>query len=145
MAIATDNARAAPTPQRWHVRTLVSAALALSGIVLLESFVVLWLGISFFNLALPQLQTFIFVMLVFSGHLTIFVIRERNRFWTSRPSTWLISALLLTMLIVSVIAYLGILIPAIGLQEIVILFVVGVVFMFPTGYVKGFVFHLFGV
>lgn len=145
MAIATDNARAAPNPQRWHVRALIGAALALSSIMLVESFVVLWLGLSFFNLALPQLQTLIFVMLVFTGHLTIFVIRERNHFWTSWPSAWLIIALLLTMLIVSVIAYFGILIPAIGLREIIVLLIVGVVFMFPMDYLKRHVFHLFGV
>lgn len=140
MAIATDNARVAPTPQRWHVRALVNTALELSLIILVESFVVLWLGMGVFRLGLAQLQTFIFVMLVFTGHLTLFVIRERYHFWTSRPSNWLIVALVLTMLLIAVIAYFGILVPAIGLPEILTLLIVGIIFMFVMDYIKGYVF-----
>ncbi|MHB8841083.1 MAG: HAD-IC family P-type ATPase, partial [Candidatus Aquicultor sp.] len=143
MAIATDNARVAPTPQRWHVRALVSIALALSVILLAESFVVLWLGMNVFMLALPQLQTFIFVMLVFSGHLTLFVIRERYHFWTSRPSNWLMGALALTMLLTASIAYFGIFVPAISWQEILALLAVSTIFMFVLDYLKGFVFNRF--
>ena len=85
MSLAVDHARPSPRPERWRVGALVSASLALAVVVLVESFLDLWLARGVFGLSWHQTQTLIFLMLVFSGQATVYVVRERDHFWTSRP------------------------------------------------------------
>ena len=68
------------------------------------------------QLPLPQLQTLIFVMLVFNGQATVYLVRERRHFWSSLPSRWLLASSLLDLLIVSVMATQGILMAPISLR-----------------------------
>ncbi|MGC1435400.1 MAG: cation-transporting P-type ATPase, partial [Terriglobales bacterium] len=37
-----------------------------------------------------QLQTLVFVTLVFTGQGTVYLVRQRQHFWKSRPSKWLL-------------------------------------------------------
>lgn len=89
MAIATDRVSFAHQPDRWRIRPLVLSALALALPLLLLSFGVLWIGRDLLALGLPELQTLVFVLLVFTGQATVYLVRERNHFWRSRPSRWL--------------------------------------------------------
>ena len=66
--------------------------LALAVVVLVESFLDLWLARGVFHLDWHQTQTLIFLMLVFSGQATVYVVRERDHFWRSRPVRWLVAA-----------------------------------------------------
>ena len=59
-----------------------------AGLVLLR----LFRGRDLLHLPLAQLQTLIFVMLVFTGQGNVYLVRERRHFWRSRPSRWLLSA-----------------------------------------------------
>jgi len=118
MSIATDRAKPGRLPQRWHIRQLVFAALVLGGLILLLSFSILfaaWYGL---GLALPQLQTLIFIMLVFGGQGTVYLVREHNHFWSSAPGRWLLISSVLDVCAVSVLAALGILMAPIPVSLI---------------------------
>ena len=54
---------------------------------LIFSFGILFLGQKVYHLDLIQLQTLIFVMLVFSGLANVYLVHERGPFWKSRPGT----------------------------------------------------------
>ena len=86
MSIATDRVEAARTPRAWHVRPLVFTALSLAVLILVLSFMIFFVGRDVLRLPLAQLQTLIFVMLVFSGQGTVYLVRERRHFWRSMPS-----------------------------------------------------------
>jgi H+-transporting ATPase len=114
MSIATDRVGFARTPDRWRIRPLIFTAMVLALLVLILSFGIFFWARDRLRLPLPQLQTLIFVMLVFSGQATVYMVRERRHFCSSRPSHWLLASSLLDVLIVSLMATQGILMAPIG-------------------------------
>jgi H+-transporting ATPase len=73
------------------------------------SFFILFAANRWLHLSLEELRTLVFLTLVFTGQATIYLIRERNHFWHSRPSSWMITASIADILIVSLMAIFGIL------------------------------------
>ena len=114
MSIATDRVAFARTPDRWRVRPLIFTGLVLAFFILILSFGIFFWARDQLQLPLPQLQTLIFVMLVFNGQGTVYLVRERRHFWSSLPSRWLLTSSLLDLLIVSVMATQGILMAPIS-------------------------------
>ncbi len=109
MSIAADRVLPSSRPDRWRVRELVFAALSLAVPLLLLSFGILWIGRNFWQLSVSQMQTLIFVLLVFSGQGTIYLVRERRHLWSSRPGNFLLFASIADVCIVGAMAALGIL------------------------------------
>jgi hypothetical protein len=66
-------------------------AAPLATLILGLSFTVFFAGRDLTYLPLAQLQTLIFVMLVFTGLGNVYLVRECHHFWQSRPSRWLMS------------------------------------------------------
>lgn len=107
MSIATDRVLAAQRPDRWPIRALVQSAIALSLPLLLFSFGVLLVGRWWAGMALGEQQTLVFVMLVFTGQATVYLVRERRRLWRSRPGYWLLFSSALDVAGVSLLAMRG--------------------------------------
>jgi H+-transporting ATPase len=145
MSLAVDHARPSPRPERWRVSALVSASLALAAVVLAESFLDLWLARGVFHLSWPETQTLIFLMLVFSGQATVYVVRERGHFWTSQPVGWLAAATAADVLVVSALAVSGILMTAVGLPYVILVLAVAIAFMFVMDPVKVVALRRFGL
>ncbi len=125
MSIATDHVGYAAHPERWHVRSLMTIGAALAALVLVLSFAVFFVGRDVFGLPLPQLQTLVFVMLVATGQGNVYLIRERDHFWRSRPSRWLLISSLVDVVLVAVMATLGVLMaPVSGWLVLALLMVV---------------------
>jgi len=118
MSIASDRVAYSHTPDRWRVRPLVIGALALAAAWLLFSFGILYLGRDVYHLGLEQLQTLIFVMLVFTGQANVYLVRERRSFWRSRPSATLLLSTLGDAIVVIALAAFGILMSPISLTII---------------------------
>jgi H+-transporting ATPase len=114
MAIATDRADASPRPARWDVHRLVLIAAVLAALVLALSFSVFFAGRDALHLPLPQLQTLIFLMLVFTGQGNVYLVRTSRHLWQSRPSHWLLLASSLDIVVVSLLATQGILMTALS-------------------------------
>jgi H+-transporting ATPase len=95
--------------------SLILIGLAL-GILLLILFGILLAGRDWLKLPLPQLQTLVFITLVFTGQGTVYMVRQRGHFWNSRPSKWLLLSSLADIAVVSVLATRGILMEAIRPQ-----------------------------
>jgi H+-transporting ATPase len=131
MSIAADHATPNPTPDRWQVGHLVGSALALAAVLLVESFLVLWLMQAVFHESLAETQTLVFLMLVFSGQMTVYVVRERGRFWASLPGR--------TLLVVSGLATLGILMTPVAPVLIGVTLALALAFMLLLDQVKWWV------
>jgi H+-transporting ATPase len=136
MSIATDRAQPAPTPQRWHVRQMVLAALSLGGLVLLMSFAILFGARDYLQLPLRQLQTLIFVMLVFGGQGTLYMVREHRHFWSSAPSRWLLLSSALDVCVVTILATFGILMTPIPLSLTAVTFLAIVLYLVIVDFIK---------
>jgi H+-transporting ATPase len=136
MSLAVDRSRPSPFPDRWNIRALTSAALLLATVVVAESFLDLGLARNVFGLSLAQTQTLMFVMLVFTGQATVYVVRERERFWASRPVKWLLLATTMDVLVISWFAAAGIFMTAVPLGLVALVGVIAVAFMFVMDPIK---------
>jgi H+-transporting ATPase len=121
MSLASDRVSYSRKPDSWKVKPLVAGALLMAMAWLGFSFVILFLGTNGYHLSLPQLQTLIFVMLVFTGQANIYLVRERGHFWRSRPGLALVLTTLLDVALVSLFASRGILMEPISLGLIALL------------------------
>jgi len=114
MSIASDSVSFSTKPDRWRIGNLLLNGAAIAAPILMLSFTVFFVARGRLHLPLPQLQTLIFLMLVFSGQGTVYLVRERDHFWRSRPGPWLIAASLADIAAVSALAIGGILMAPIA-------------------------------
>ncbi len=145
MSIATDHVSFSRKPDRWRIRTVVLTGAALAVLILALSFTVFFVGRDLLHLPLPQLQTLIFVMLVFTGQGNVYLVRERRHFWRSRPSRWLLASSVLDVIFVSVLAVEGILMAAIGPALVASLFLGVVAYLTLVDFLKIRIIGIFGL
>lgn len=145
MSIATDRVQFSRKPERWNIPTLMLTAAPLAALILVLSFSVFFAGRDLLHLPLAQLQTLIFVMLVFTGLGNVFLVRERRHFWKSRPSKWLMIATVLDIVIVSIMASQGILMTAISTLLIGGLMVLVLAYLVVLDFLKIYIFRRSGL
>jgi H+-transporting ATPase len=145
MSIATDHVSFSSKPDSWDVRTLMYTASVIAGFVLILSFAVFFVGRDALHLPLRQLQTLVFLMLVFTGQGNVYLVRERNRLWHSMPSRWLILSSAADVVAVSLMATKGILMAAISWSLVASLLAIVLVFLFMIDGLKVYTFRQFGV
>ena len=114
MTIAYDNTRHSKKPERWNAKMLLGVATFLGIIGVFSSFGIFWIGDQILHLSRPILQSFIYLKLSVAGHLTLLVARTRGPFWSVRPATPLIAAIIGTQFIATLITVYGFLLPAMG-------------------------------
>jgi H+-transporting ATPase len=108
----------------------------LAALILVLSFSVFFVGRDLLHLPLAQLQTLIFVMLVFTGQGNVYLVRERHHLWHSRPSPLLLVASVLDIVFVSFLAIHGIFMAAIGPGLVAALLAVVVIYLLLVDFVK---------
>ena len=88
MMIAYDNAPVSQTPVRWDMARVLTIATALGVYGVLESFVFYWIVRDYFGLARPVMQALIFLKLLVSGHMTIYLTRNIGPVWERPWPSW---------------------------------------------------------
>ena len=140
MSIATDNVTYSRKPDRWQIRHLMQIAFILAVPVLLLSFAFLYAANHLFHLPVDQMQTLMFVMLVFTGQSNVYLVRERRHFWRSSPSRWMIAGTLGDLLVVMLLASQGWLMAAIPLDLILFTLIVVLLFLPLIDWLKVYLF-----
>jgi H+-transporting ATPase len=92
MSLTTDRASPSPAPSTWRMRNVTGAAVMLGLCKLVFSAAMLAAAKYWLGLALPQLQTFAFVTVLFGSQGLLYVVRERRHLWSSMPSRWMFAA-----------------------------------------------------
>ena len=144
MSLASDHVSYSHKPDSWRVKPLVAGALLMAVAWLIFSFGILYLGRDVYGLALPQLQTLIFVMLVFTGQANIYLVRERGPFWKSRPGITLLMSTIADVILVGLFATQGILMEPISMSMIAALTGLILVFALLLDFFKIIVFKQTG-
>lgn len=116
MSLATDRVAFSPAPDRWRVRSLVVTGLTLAALILVPSFGLFFWARDHLQLPVAQLQTLMFLVLVFTGQGMVYLVRERHQCWRSRPSGWLLASSALDILVVGVLATQGVLMAVVSLD-----------------------------
>jgi H+-transporting ATPase len=145
MTIATDRVQPAAKPQRWAVRRLVGAALVFAALSLVFSFSAYWWLRSTQGLSLAQLQTVVFLLLVFTNQASIYVLRSDGRLWSFAPGRWMALASASDLVLVSALAMLGWLMAALPAVLVVGLLIACAVFALLLDQAKRFVFSYFAI
>jgi len=127
MSIATDHVGYSKFPERWNVNELVRSSSLIASLVLVESFIILWMGLKL-GLNEDEIHTLILDMLVFTGQFTVYLVRERRRMWSSLPSLPLLLSSVGAITFTCLISILGILVTP--LPPPIVLGVLGLSFGF---------------
>ncbi len=109
MSIATDHVLPSRMPDRWKIRALMLAGMSLGALVLLLSFGIFLYARAVLRLPLPQLQTLVFITLVFTGQGMVYLVRERRHLWHSAPSRWMVVSSIVDVAVVGLMSRAGIL------------------------------------
>jgi H+-transporting ATPase len=109
LSIAFDNVKASSLPERWQMREVLAIASVLGLVGVVETFSLLLVGQHVFGLDHATLRTLMYLKLSVAGHVTVFVARTRGPFWSVRPATILLVAVVGTQVLATGIAVGGLL------------------------------------
>lgn len=107
MSLTTDRASPAPSPSVWRMRNITAAAVVLGVCKLSFSTAILAIGKFQFEFGPGELRTLAFITLVFGSQALLYVVRERRRMWSSKPSNWVLAASAADIVVVSALALSG--------------------------------------
>ncbi len=113
MSIALDRVRPAPRPQRWRVGQLIGAAAVLAALSLTFSLSWYVWARAHFALDAAQMQTVVFLLLVFTTQANVYVLRDDARIGTFAPGRALAVASIADLALVCALAVSGTLMHAI--------------------------------
>jgi H+-transporting ATPase len=114
MTIAYDNTRLEPNPVRWDMRRILSVALVLGLIGVVETFGMLVIAEMVLKLTEARIQSLIYLKLAVAGHLTLLVARTRRPFLSKPyPAPVLLIAILATQTVAALIVGFGFLVEPI--------------------------------
>jgi len=88
MMIAYDNAPFAATPVRWDMLRVLTIASVLGVYGVLESFGLYWIVRDLLALSPSLVQPLIFLKLLVSGHMTIYLTRNKGPIWERPWPSW---------------------------------------------------------
>ena len=114
LSIAYDRAEASKKPEAWNMPVVLRIATVLGTAGVISSFGLFYLAEHVFHLGRDVIQSLLYLKLSVAGHLTVFVARTRGPFWSSRPSTALLAAVIGTQLVATAIAAFGLFMAPIG-------------------------------
>lgn len=140
MSLTMDNVRPSPLPNVWQIGRLTAAAVVIGVCDLIFCISVFAFGKYHLLLELDALRTLSMVALVFGGEACLYVIRERERIWSSRPGQWVIVSSVGDVLIIFTLATQGIAMSALPLFVVAGTFVAAMAFAFVLDFIK---FHMF--
>jgi len=109
MAISTDNVQFSLKPDSFNMSRLFGVSGSLGVLMTIESAILTVAAMSYFGLTgnVDKIYTFGFAYLNLAGVFTLMIVRERNHFWKSRPSSFLSITVTTEILFVIVISLLG--------------------------------------
>jgi H+-transporting ATPase len=143
MTIAYDHTGLEPGPVRWNMHRIVavSSIMGLTGVA--GSFLMLYIALDLLHLSIPQVQTYIFLKMAVSGHLTLFVARSKGFFLKKPyPAPVMIWSALATKVIGTLLAAYGFgLITPIRWSEITLIWGYSIVWAFLTDWTKTLVYR----
>ena len=109
MSSTTDNVRPSSMPNSWRIDTLTIVGIALGLFDLAFCAGLLTYGSAVMRLDINTLRTMTLVTLALNGQAVFYVVRERRRLWSSRPSLLVILSGIADVLIIGTLALGGIL------------------------------------
>jgi len=141
LAMATDRVSDSKVPEKWRLKRLMGVSSVLGFVGLLSSGLLLMLFVFILNLPLPVIQTLLFLKLSISGHLMVFHARSKGPVLKGiKPSKILLISILVTQLIATTMALLGIFVEAVPITTILLMWGWVIIFFFITELFKHWIY-----
>jgi H+-transporting ATPase len=143
MTIAFDNAVVPPKPVKWQMERILTVASVLGLLAVVQSFGLLYVGDTIYQLDQARLQTMMFLQLVAGGHLMLFVMRTEKSFWRPPyPNAKLFWAIVATQVVAVVMCGFGWMVPALDWSIVGWVWVYNLVWMVALDLVKLALFYI---
>ncbi|MGO4872933.1 MAG: HAD-IC family P-type ATPase [Roseiarcus sp.] len=136
MSSTTDNVQPSKKPDAWRIDALTVVGIALGVVTLLYSSGALAVGAFGLGFDIATLRTYSVLILVFSGEAVLYVVRERRRIWSSRPSVAFMLSSLVDVTLFATLAGKGILMAPLPASVIAGLLASALVFALALDEVK---------
>jgi H+-transporting ATPase len=110
LSISTDRVRYSRRPDTWDVGWFVKLGVLIGVLAVAETLTLFYAGLIVFKLNgnLERLHMYVFGYLVLSGLFNVLIIRERNHFWQSKPSSALVIVIVLDALLLVAVSLIGV-------------------------------------
>jgi len=143
LSIAYDNSHHSNEPEDWNMKVVlgVSSILGLLGVV--STFGLFYIAERYLHLNREIIQPLIYLKLSVAGHLTVFVARTRGPFWSIKPATILLVAVIVTQLVATIISVYGIFMPSLGWKYAGLIWLYALIWFFIADRVKLFAYKVF--
>ena len=141
MSLATDNVKHTSNPNKWNVKNLTLASLAVGSLMVIGGILAIVIGKIYFHLEGEKLQTFTMLTLVFYSQFRVYIVRERRHFWSSKPGKELIISIIATLVGFTLLGIYGIVIPSLSPYQV--LFAIGFSALFTIGIIDPFKYRVF--
>ena len=142
MSLTTDHVRPSLLPNNWRIGTLTIAGIFMGVSELVFCVGVLAFGYFHLKLAVANLQTLAFFVLVCGNQATMYAVRARGRIWSSpHPSHWLVFSSAIDVIIAATLAGCGWLMLPLPLWMLGGVLAGAIAFTFVMDLVKGLVFR----
>ncbi len=145
MSISTDNVKFSKEPNHWKVKNMIMGSVPMGLLQLLFSFGALLYLEKINPLPLGQIQTIVFLIMVFTGQGMLYLVRTGGPFYSVAPSKYMLMATLADFIVVSLMAGFGILMPKIPFEYIGYLLAIGAAYLFVVDLIKIPLFRKFAV
>lgn len=145
MSIATDRVKSTVSPNKWNLRDITISSFFLGLLFALEDLFVIWVGIHAFSLSFEQLQTVALLALVFNTQFRMLIVRERKHFWSSRPSAYLLTINIVTIIAFAVLGVSGLILPAVSAGTALSILGIVMVCVLAIDFMKFYLFRWFHV
>ena len=119
ISLARDNVTSSPRPSIWSIKNITLTGLAVGFLLIAEAGIIVFLGRTYFAMDMHTLRSFVMITLIFTSQFRVLIVRERRRFWSSRPGKELIVSVITTLAVFSVIDILGILVAPVLPQYVI--------------------------
>ncbi len=113
ITLGTDHAWVSPSLEQWNVNTISKLAGILAAGWLVLAFAILWVALKILKLPFPEIQTLMFLYLIYSAQATIYITRVREHFWSFLPSRLVVTVTIGNIVISSLLACFGILMASV--------------------------------
>jgi H+-transporting ATPase len=145
MSLATDNVKYTANPNKWNVRNITFASLVVGALLVVEGAVALFIGTHYFHLQLEQLRTFTVLTLIFTSQFRVYIVRERNYFWSSRPGRELVLATIGAIVAFVILGVYGLIITRLTPYQVLFALVFSAIFTLAIDFPKYQSFKRFGL
>ncbi|MDI6856861.1 MAG: plasma-membrane proton-efflux P-type ATPase [Dehalococcoidia bacterium] len=136
LSIAYDRARYSNRPEAWDMRVVLGMATALGLFAAGRSFGAFLLAERVVGLDSEVAQTFVYLNLSVGGHLTLFAARTRGPFWSTRPASVLVAAVMGTQVLATIIAVSGFLMKPLDWRWAALVWGYDLALFLPQDFVK---------